>query len=179
MVYYFKKMDYYFIGDAGTNIRGFYSDPYTYINYTPNIAKFIRIPPQHHDDINEYKPLPQNIDNAIYYPIDGGEPWKDKANTYFDKTLQTITDCGSIIFEMLQFTLICGFKNIYLVGCDATILNGEDFVNNSIKHKDIDQYDNIRYSWHKFYNFIIENFSHVNFYWVNPVGILYFNNIYT
>lgn len=176
IIYYKQIMDYYFIGDGGNKNRGFYSDIESYINYKPNIYKLIRTAPANHNTNQEYIPLPPNIPDSLYYCINGGEPWKKRNNIYFDPSLRTVADCGSIIFEILQFVLICGFSTIYIVGCDCTPVHGIDF------HNTIDtvnnHYDTICYSWYKFAIFIKEYFSHINIFWVNPVHLSYFNTIY-
>lgn len=177
IIYYKKPMDYYFIGDGGSYDRGFYSDTNAYINYKPIIQKFIRSPLPSHDINTEYKPLPNNIQEALYYTTDGGEPWKQNTDTYFNSNLTTISDAGSIIFETLQFALICGFKTIYIVGCDGTTANGADF--NCVYNTNINyHYNIINHSWLVFYKFICTHFKHVNFFWINPVNTNYFNPIF-
>jgi len=117
-VYLPYKMDYYFIGDAGTTSRGYLSDPESYSNYEPVRRKFVRIKTS-----GSYAAMPSGIRHALYYKTNmptygGAEP---VLNLDLSKGPN---DAGSISFEMLQFALWCGFSRIILVGQDCSYAQG-------------------------------------------------------
>jgi len=113
-VYLPVRMDYYFIGDAGSRRRGFLSDPETYRSYQPRFEYFVR-----NKERGAYKPIP-HIPGSKRYEVTTatGGPFLE-----FDLS-RPLRDRGSISFEALQFALWCGFSRIILVGHDCTYAEG-------------------------------------------------------
>ena len=163
------NMDYYFIGDAGNAHKGFNSNPEAYIKYKPNIDKFFRSDKQVAKHIPQ---LPQDVQGVSYYKTSG---WSFKHPLYknleqsFNKDIsKQMVDSGSIILEVLQFALYCGFKNIYLVGCDCDYSKGTF---NTSSHIDHTLKNFMLSGWAKIKNFIDKEYPEVNIITVNPVGM--------
>jgi hypothetical protein len=119
MVHLPYKVDYYFIGDAGTKQRGYLSDPQAYEDYEPNIAKFVRV-----KHSGTYSGMPRNVKGARYYYI--FQPTYKKHDwPVLNKDLEKgVNDPGSITFEAMQFLLWTGVTKILLVGQDCNYSNG-------------------------------------------------------
>ena len=169
IIHYNINMDYYFIGDAGNAHKGFNSNPEAYIKYKPNIDKFFRSDKQVAKHIPQ---LPQDVQGVSYYKTSGWSfkhpLYKNLAHKFNKDITKEILDCGSIILEALQFALYCGFKSIYLVGCDCDYSKGTFNTSNHIDHS----LKNFMLSnWVKIKNFIDKEYPEVSIITINPVGM--------
>jgi hypothetical protein len=117
IVHYDTLMDYYMIGDQGSNKRGYKKNPEIYHDYQPNIAKFYRI----YDVRNKrQKSMPEGLEGT-YYNVT--HQFKNKGDLRLNLTNSFGSGC-SISFELLQFIVWTGVRDIILVGMDADYHSG-------------------------------------------------------
>lgn len=166
-VYFPRKVDYYFIGDAQNKKRGYNSDPETYNNFQAKKANFYRDPlytPQ-------FAAIPKGL-KGIYYPCTF-----DPKCLLSGKVKVPFKDCYSISFEMLQFCCYAGFNRIYLVGHDCNYDSG------TFKTKEVEEsvkvhVQKILFSWFVFENWISINYPHIKVFNINPVSMRRFEVSY-
>lgn len=163
-------MDYYFIGDGGNALRGFYSNPLAYCGYSANISKFIRLPPTNR--CSHYKTLPLNLSDFQYYKVDFETSMEDEP---FSLCPDALVDAGSITFDILQFCLIAGFKKIYLVGHDCDYSNGSFFSEVDLATQEWSNV--ILKNWINFKNYQLKIHPSVKIFIVNPVKMNYFESV--
>jgi hypothetical protein len=165
IIYKPYKMDYYFIGDVGNKKRGYLSDPETYENYQPNIAKFYRTKAK---KISGHLTcgMPEGKD-AIYYNINF------RINRSTGELQKDITEkfgaYATISLDVLQFVVYTGIKDIYLIGHDCNYSNG------TFKTKCNQGASHIVGAWDKTVEYLKEN--DVNVYSVNPVSLKIFKEV--
>jgi hypothetical protein len=153
-------MDYYFIGDVGSEKRGYKSDPDIYNNYRPVIEKFYR------KGWSKVKGMPDGLD-AVYYDCtsrinQGGHFYKD--------IVKGMGVYASISMEALQFILYTGISKLYLIGHDCNYSNGS-FHSEECKGQDSKQMINV---WKKAKSFMDKEYPEVQVRIVNPVSLTIF-----
>jgi hypothetical protein len=165
IIHYPTQMDYYFIGDGGTEKRGYYHDPHNYHKYVAKKKKFIRMPPPKRN--SSYRTMPLGLDGFEYYTLDAET---SKHGNVFRKG--KLVDAGAISFDALQFALVAGFRKIYLVGHDCNYDKGSfvSKVDNNIK-----RWGNvILRNWSKAKQFIDNEYPDVKVTVINPVSMNFF-----
>lgn len=162
MVYYDIPMDYYMIGDGGNQSRGYYSDPETYHNYQANIQKFCRKPPLNRK--SSYNQLPDKLKGFRYFSVNA-ETF-DSSNPF---ELNKINDVGTISIELAQFSLICGFSKIFLVGQDCNYKSGsfKSQVDTEIMKWGL----TMPLKWKLFKNHVTKNYKSTQIISINPVAL--------
>lgn len=167
MVFFERPVDYYFIGDAQTKLRGYNSNPEAYNAFQPKLQKFYRDPLY----ATSYCKIPRGLTDGIYYPCNF------VPDDLFPSSIEEIPplrDCYSVSFEMIQFALYAGFKTIYLVGQDCDYSDGtfnSDKVLDSV-HEHINK---VLYSWSLFEEWRVFNCPDVRFLNINPVKMRRFD----
>jgi len=171
-------LDYWFMGDAMPQIPDkFYNKFEVYNDYNPKKQKFVRycnwedsrkISVPGWGEVPRNGQLPLNIKNAKYYICDsGGNP----SNCLFNKELSegNLTAVASISFEVLQFILYAGIKNIFLVGHDC------DYSNGTFAKIMIGKQQQAGYYIHRYWNivnaWIKENYPDVKIFSINPIAL--------
>lgn len=161
IIYKPYKMDYYFMGDSGDKKRGYQSDPDSYNNYKPNIAKFYK---DKSSNVHMCH-MPKGLD-AFYYkvtsqPQRGGRFYKDIA--------EGLGAYASISTTIMQFVLYTGVREVYLVGHDCNYSNG------SFHDKNVSQGNKcLLGAWRILKSFINNEYPEVEVYSVNPVSLKIF-----
>lgn len=171
-------LDYWFMGDSMCQIpKKFYDRFEVYNSYVPKKQKFVRYC-NWKDDRKITVPgwgyvprsgqLPLNINNAKYYVADsGGNP--DSCLFNKDISLHNMKAVASISFEVLQFILYTGVKEITLVGHDCDYSNGT-FAKIMIGKEQNAGYYILRY-WRIVNSWIKENYPDVKVNSFNPVAL--------
>jgi hypothetical protein len=160
IIYKDYKMDYYFLGDPGSVKRGYLSDPESYDEYKPNIAKFYR-----KDGTKGYRGIKSKCENAIRYEIDG-----QRNGGKFNKDIsEGMYAFATISLECMQFLLYTGIKRIYLVGHDCNYNTGS-FKSPDFRMKN----QHILSAWQKLNGFLELEYPDVEVYSINPVSLKVF-----
>ena len=177
-------LDYWFMGDAMPQVPSKFYERYDeYNDYVPKKQKFVRYC-NWKDDREIIVPdwgavprngqLPLDMKNCKYYICDsGGNP--NGCLFKKDISIGNMTAVASISFEILQFMLYCGVKEIFLVGHDCDYSNGT-FAKIMIGKQQNADYYILRY-WGLVKHWIEENYPEVRVYSVNPVALHIFPTI--
>ena len=171
-------LDYWFMGDALPQVPSkFYERLNEYNDYTPKKQKFVRycmwednrrISIPGIGEVPRNGQLPLNLKNTKYYMCDsGGNP--DVCLFNKDLGIGKMLAVSSISFEVLQFILHTGVKNIFLVGHDCDYSNGT-FAKIMIGKQQRADYYIHRY-WKVVDEWIKENYPNVNIFSINPVAL--------
>ena len=177
-------LDYWFMGDAmPQNPAKFYNRFKDYDDYNPKIQKFVRICGWQDERIISVPgwgsvprtgQLPLNMKNTKYYHAHaGGNP--DTCTFKKDLGAGSLSCVASISFEILQFILFCGIKEIFLVGHDCDYSSGT-FAKFMIGRDQRAGYWISRY-WKVVKPWIEENHPEVKIFSVNPVALNIFPEI--
>tara|TARA_R100000008_G_scaffold86571_1_gene80218 strand:+ start:510 stop:1229 length:720 start_codon:yes stop_codon:yes gene_type:complete len=177
-------LDYWFMGDAMPQVPSkFYDRFQEYDDYSPKKQKFVRycnwkddrkISVPNWGEVPRNGQLPLNLKNSKYYICDsGGNP----SSCLFRKdiSLENLVAVASISFEVLQFILFCGVKNIFLVGHDCDYSNGT-FAKIMIGKQQQADYYILRY-WKIVKDWISKNYPDVKLFSINPVALDIFPEI--
>lgn len=172
------NLDYWFMGDAMPQVPSKFYDRFEQYNeYAPNEQKFVRycnwednreivVPPW--GSVPRNGQLPLNMKNTKYYMCDsGGNPNR----CLFKKDISKghLKAVASISFEILQFMLYCGVKNIFLVGHDCDYSDGT-FAKIMIGKQQGADYYILRY-WKIVKMWLLNNYPDVNIRVINPVAL--------
>lgn len=178
------ELDYWFMGDAMPQVPSKFYDKFDeYNNYMPKKQKFVRycnwkddreITVPNWGKVPRNGQLPLDMKNCKYYICDsGGNP--ESCLFKKDISVGNMTAVASISFEILQFMLYCGVKEIFLVGHDCDYSNGT-FAKIMIGKQQNADYYILRY-WSIVKEWIEENYPDVKVYSVNPVALHIFPTI--
>ena len=171
-------LDYWFMGDSAPQVPSKFYDRFDeYNDYLPKKQKFVRycnwednriITVPNWGQVPRNGQLPLNLKNSQYYISDsGGNP----SHCLFKKDISegTLMCVASISFEILQFILYCGIKNIFLVGHDCDYSNGTFAKIMVGKYQRADFY--ILKYWKIAKEWIDENYPDVKLFSINPVAL--------
>ena len=171
-------LDYWFQGDALPQVpHRFYNRFDDYNNFTPKIQKFVRYCNWEHPDtitvpgwgiVPRTGQSPLNMNNTKYYV---GVLGRDADSCLFheDISMQDMTTVASISFEVLQFILFTGIKEIFLVGHDSDYSKGT-FDSTMIGLSQGAGTCILNY-WHHVAEWLTKNRPDVKIYSVNPVSL--------
>ena len=173
------KLDYFFVGDAQAGWKDkqktFHTDPESYQNYKPRIAKFVRDHP--HADVSM---LLANcgapIDHAIHYDICDRtstlSEFKENRQVNFQADIVNnyMYSRMSITWEMLQFALWTSPARIYLMGQDCSYSKGTLYNPNHKAYGGVPRVPLIK-KWEEFATWSIETYPKTQIYIVNPVSM--------
>lgn len=171
-------LDYWFMGDAMPQVPSKFYDRFEeYNDYLPKKQKFVRycnwednraITVPKWGEVPRNGQLPLNLKNSKYYVCSsGGNP----PDCLFRKDIaqENMLAVASISFEVLQFILHTGIKNIFLVGHDCDYSNGT-FAKIMIGKQQQADYYILRY-WKIVKEWINENYPDVQLFSINPVAL--------
>tara|TARA_B100000131_G_scaffold296694_1_gene314794 strand:+ start:644 stop:1393 length:750 start_codon:yes stop_codon:yes gene_type:complete len=171
-------LDYWFMGDSMCQIpKKFYDRFEQYNEYQPKKQKFVRYCNWKDDrkitvpgwgSVPRSGQLPLNMKNSKYYVSDsGGNP----DTCLFEKEISTqnMNSVASISFEVLQFILYTGVKEIFLVGHDCDYSRGT-FAKIMIGREQQAGYYISRY-WRIVSAWITKNYPDVKIHSVQPVAL--------
>lgn len=169
-IFYDKLIfDFYFFNDWSKVPPGKYRD--MILSYTPKIAKFFGTFPAYRSfGCNQDQAI---IGNAILYDMQGpgGGSYQVEIDKYY------MGDGGmSSVFVQMQFALFCGFKTIYIVGCDIDNLKDQDhkkryfFVDKNILSNP-SWYAPLKEKWKLMKIFANSNYPNTKIISINPIGL--------
>jgi len=160
IIHFPRRMDYYFIGDAGNKRRGYNSDPNKYKAYKATRQNFYRDPLYK----ATFRKIPKGLD-GVYYPC------LFNPSCLLPLAVEEIPplyDCYSITFEMIQFAAYSGVQRIYLVGQDCDYTRGS-FHTETVPPWVINHSNKILESWTLMEKWLTQHYPHIQVINVNPV----------
>ena len=174
------NLDYWFQGDAcKQDMTRFYDRFDLYNDYKPNIQKFVRycdwkhkVPDKKYKQhtVNQNGQTPLGMKNTIYYMAKQlSSDHKKRNDPGFYKEIHEPSHINahcSITFEVLQFILYFGFKNIYLIGHDCNYDKGT--FDGCKVGQGLNMNLNLGKKWPTVIDWISNNYSDVSITWVNP-----------
>lgn len=177
-------LDYWFMGDSMCQVPWKFYDRFEHYNeYIPKKQKFVRycnwidnrkISIQGWGLVPRTGQLPFNMKNTKYYVSDrGGNP--DVCLFNKDISKQNMKCVSSITFEVLQFILYTGIKEIILVGHDCDYSKGT-FAKIMIGKEQNAGYYILRY-WRIVSDWIKDNYPDVKIKSFNPIALDCFPSI--
>jgi hypothetical protein len=167
-IYLDLDLDYWFMGDSFPRDRTKVIDCMEdYNNYKPNIQKFIR-----HQNWGSRGSMPPDMKYSKYYPCDVSH---DTSVCHFKREISdgSLFSTASTSFEVLQFILYTGIKNIYLVGHDCNYSKGT-FRTNVSGVMYFNEASSILEYWKTVAKWIEKFYPDVNIYSINPVSLTIF-----
>lgn len=178
-------LDYWFMGDSHKQELGYFFERFEeYNNYKPKRGKFIRSSNWSKETFKLYKgikmhkngQLPPDMNYAQYYTCNN-VPNSNACCFNEDLGEGHLTSVASITFEVLQFILYTGVKNIFLVGHDCEYSQGD--YNKSTIGKKLNAGHWISRYWKIVAAWIEKKKPDVKIFWVNPKGTHLFNCLTT
>lgn len=149
------------------------------LNYKAKIEKFFGAFPDKRDFGSNMEHA--KAGRAALFDMDGPEFLGISKKTFEkDIDIYRVSDYGtSTVFVMMQFALFCGFKKIYIVGCDIENMIANNTADRYFYHnKDLPNpiYDHIRITklykkWIDMKNFAQEYYDNTQIISINPVKL--------
>lgn len=169
-VFYDKLIfDFYFFNDWSKVPAGVYRDKI--LSYKPNIAKFFGTFPAQ----RSFGCVMAHAQQANAYLYDMEGPGGGSFQVEIDKYYVGDKGC-STVFVQMQFALFCGFKTIYIAGCDIDNLKNTDhnqryFFNDRKIINNPGWYAPLKDRWKIMKNFINDYYPNTKIISINPMGL--------
>ena len=171
------NLDFYFYNDFPAISKQYRKDIY---NYKTNIEKFFGGFPKARGAGSVVSDAYKG--NCALFDMDG-PVWAGSCLQGFETDIAKhyISDFGtSTIFVLMQFALYCGFKTIYLVGCDISNYNAANVADRYFYHDEhlpkmpqhaANGMKRLHIKWKKLQEFAYANYPDTRIVSINPIGI--------
>lgn len=171
------NLDFYFYNDFSNISKQYREDIY---NYKPNIEKFFGTFSKARGAGATIKDAYKG--NCALFDMDG-PVWTGSALREYETDIAKhyVSDFGtSTIFVLMQFALFCGFKTIYIVGCDISNYGAPKTSGRYFYHADhlpkmpphvANSMKRLYGKWKHLSDFAIKNYPQTQILSINPMGL--------